>query len=223
MTLAVGRHTRVPRQYRGRDIFWWLDRLGALRQSVEEAHAIEISRHQPSLQLVGGRDRMSLDLATLHDRGVRLVGRVTAIAGSDISFADDLIGSTAAADIKMVEIQDRIDQFIAVNRLEAADPEPFRPTWPVATNAPERLDLRSERINTVIWATGYRRAYPWLHVNVLDRTGEIVHREGVTPVPGLYVLGMQFQRRRNSNLIDGVGGDAWVIAGHMARATRRVA
>ena len=34
----------------------------------------------------------------------------------------------------------------------------------------------------------------------------------MTPEAGLYVLGLNFQRRRNSSFIDGVGHDAWVIA-----------
>jgi len=51
---------------------------------------------------------------------------------------------------------------------------------------------------------------------VLDGRGNITHRGGVTPSPGLYVLGMQFQRRRNSNFIDGVGKDARYLAGELA-------
>jgi putative flavoprotein involved in K+ transport len=35
VTLAVGRHTRLPRSYRGRDILWWLDRVGVLHQGIE--------------------------------------------------------------------------------------------------------------------------------------------------------------------------------------------
>ncbi len=29
-------------------------------------------------------------------------------------------------------------------------------------NAPEAIDLAAEEIRTVVWATGYRRLYPWL-------------------------------------------------------------
>ena len=50
----------------------------------------------------------------------------------------------------------------------------------------------------MVWATGYRRRYPWLQVPVLDGRGNIAHRGGFTAAPGLYVLGMQFLRR-NSN------------------------
>jgi putative flavoprotein involved in K+ transport len=34
--LAVGGHTRLPRTYRGRDIFWWLDRVGSLDRTADD-------------------------------------------------------------------------------------------------------------------------------------------------------------------------------------------
>ena len=81
-----------------------------------------------------------------------------------------------------------------------------------------RLDLRREGVGAVLWATGYRRPYPWLQVPVLDGAGEIRHRRGVTPVEGLYVMGQRFQYRRDSNFIDGVRHDAAYLAGHIAAA-----
>lgn len=222
VTLAVGRHLRLPRRYRGRDILWWLDRLGVLDKPVEAVHSIEGSRHQPSLQLVGRADHSSLDVGVLQERGVRLVGRVREISGYEVTLADDLIASTAAADIKMAEILTRIDRHIASTGVPALDPEPFRSTWQQTDSRPERLDLESEGIQTVIWATGCRRAYPWLQVPVLDRRGEIVHTGGFTPAFGLYVLGMNFQRRRNSSFIDGVGADAWKIAEQIASSVSGV-
>ena len=101
------------------------------------------------------------------------MGRVRDIDGHRVSLADDLVATTAAADIKMAEILMRIDQFIATTGVAAASPEPFNPTWPLAADAPDSLDLKDERIETVIWATGYRRAYPWLRVPVFDAHGEI--------------------------------------------------
>jgi putative flavoprotein involved in K+ transport len=210
--LAIGRHTRLPRRYRGHDILWWLDRLGSLSERADQVASIEISRHQPSLQLVGRLDHSSLDLGVLHDAGVRLVGRVLQIDGHQVRFADDLVAATAAADVKMVEVQSRIDKHILTMGISADQPEPFRPTWTIADDAPTTLNLEADGIRTVIWATGCRRAYPWLRLPVLDHHGDIVHQGGVTTTAGLYVLGMQFQRRRNSAFIDGVGADAWVIA-----------
>jgi putative flavoprotein involved in K+ transport len=222
VTLAVGRHTRLPRSHRGRDILWWLDRLGVLSQRADAVADIERSRHQPSMQLVGRSDHASLDLAVLHQEGVRLVSRIRDISGHRVSLADDLVSTMAGADIKMAEILTRIDQFIATTGIAAGPREPFTPTWPLAADAPADLDLHAEGIETVIWATGCRRAYPWLHVPVLDARGEIVHTDGITPEVGLYVLGLNFQRRRNSSFIDGVGQDAWEIAHEIARSLVRV-
>jgi putative flavoprotein involved in K+ transport len=81
---------------------------------------------------------------------------------------------------------------------------------------PRMLDLRAERIGTVIWATGYVRRYPWLRAPVLDRDGELLHRGGVTASPGLYALGLTFMRRRRSHFIDGCGLDAMEIATEIA-------
>lgn len=221
VTLAVGRHTRLPRRYRGRDILWWLDRLGALSESAASVHNLNISRHQPSLQLVGRPDRASLDLRVLHKRGVRITGRIRGIDGSHVYFDDDLAATAAGADIKMAETLRRIDAFITDTHAAAARREPFEPTWPLAVGARTELDLEHAGIATVIWATGYRRSYSWLRVPVLNAGGEIIHEGGITPVPGLYVLGLNFQRRRHSSFIDGVGSDANELAHHIAAALDR--
>jgi hypothetical protein len=49
-------------------------------------------------------------------------------------------------------------------------------------------------------------------VNVLGDDGEIVQRRGITPVKGLYALGLKFQHRRKSHFIGGVGDDARFLA-----------
>jgi putative flavoprotein involved in K+ transport len=219
VTLAVGRHTRLPRRYRGKDILWWMDAMGLFDATVGDVYDIEVSRDQPSLQLVGRPDHSSLDLALLQARGVRLAGRALAAAGTRVTFDDDLLASTVAADAKLASLLERIDRFAAGSRLvdRVSDPEPFDPCWPALAPPPASLDLRAERITSVVWATGFRRSYPWLKARVLDERGEIRHREGVTPAPGLHVLGLQFQRRRKSAFIDGVGDDAAFLAGHIAR------
>jgi putative flavoprotein involved in K+ transport len=218
VTLAVGRHTRLPRRYRGRDILWWLDQLGVLTQDASTVHDLSISRAQPSLQLVGRPDHATVDLMSLHDHGVRLVGRVVDVQRTRIGFADDLISTTAAADVKLATIRMRIDEHARCTGLDAEAAEPFVPTWSITRDAVSRLDLRWAGIDTVIWATGYRRAYRWLRAPVLDRRGEIIHHAGVTPYAGLYVLGLNFQRQRHSSFIDGVGGDAQYLAQHIAAA-----
>jgi putative flavoprotein involved in K+ transport len=225
VTLAVGRHTRMPRRYRGRDILWWLDAMGVFDESANDVYDIEVSRRQPSLQLVGRPDHATLDLPLLQGRGVRLTGRTTGVDGSRVSFADDLVAHTAAADARLARLQQRIDAYVAEAGLagKVGPPEPFVPfLWPAPS--PAEIDLRTEGIRTVLWATGYRRRYPWLQVPVLDARGEIRHDGGVTPSAGLYVIGYNFRRRRKSTFIDGVGDDARDLAAHIAeRRPRAVA
>jgi putative flavoprotein involved in K+ transport len=226
VTLAVGRHSRLPRLYRGKDILWWLDAMGVFDETADDVYDVEISRQQPSLQLVGRPDRSTLDLPRLQEKGVRLVGRAIGVEGSRVGFGDDLVAYTAAADVKLARLLARIDDFVARSGLAGSvgAPEPFVPfLWPAP--APAAIDLRSADIRTVVWATGFRRRYPWLRVPVLDSRGEILHRAGVTEASGLYVLGLHFLRRRKSSFLDGVGDDAAVLAEHIdgGKAGRAVA
>jgi putative flavoprotein involved in K+ transport len=218
VVIAVGSHTRVPRTYRGMDIYWWLDELGLLDKTIDEMPDRDRARREPSLQLVGRHDRRSLDLATLQADGVRLVGRLTGVEGHRVRLAADLFATVTDAQLRMNELLAGIDRHIATNGLatEVAAAEPSRAV--AATPVVRELDLRAAGIGSVIWATGYQRSYPWLRLPVLDRDGEIRQRRGRTPVPGLYVLGQRFQHYRSSNFIGGVGRDAAFVADDIADA-----
>lgn len=217
VTLAVSRHTRLPRRYRGHDIMAWFDAMGVLNQSVDQVPNVASSRRAPSLQLIGSDDHRSVDLGTLRDMGVRLTGRAAGVDGSRMRFADDLRRYVALAEERMAQQLGAVDRHIRSRGLDGAVPaaEPMSPMRVPGT--PAELDLVAEGIRTVIWATGFTRSYPWLHVPVLDERGEIRQRGGVTPAPGLYTVGGFFLSRRNSSFIDGVGVDARAIARHMER------
>ena len=67
------------------------------------------------------------------------------------------------------------------------------------------------------WATGYRPDYSRLQVGIFDRKGRIRHDGGVAATPGMYVMGLQFLRRRKTALIDGAGSDAHDLSDHLLR------
>jgi putative flavoprotein involved in K+ transport len=142
-----------------------------------------------------------------------------------VAFADDLPATTGAAQARMERLLRSIEAFIAPGVDDQTGPLPGvdDQTGPLpaftAPAGPAHLNLSRAGITTVIWATGYRPAYPWLRVPVLDRHGEIDHRRGVTRVPGLYVIGLRFLHRRNSSFVDGVGPDARFAAAHLTRRT----
>jgi len=221
VTLAVGGHTRLPRHYRGLDIMAWLDAMGVLSETADQVRDLDASRDEPSLQLIGDEGHRSLDLGVLQAEGVRVVGRVVDVRGRQVALADDLAGSVAHAETKMHRLLDRVDAFIATGGLTGSFPAADRPPSVPVPTSPAALDLGAAGIRTVVWATGYRREYPWLHVPVLDDRGELRHEGGITPEPGLYALGLYFMRRRNSSFLDGVGADAAELAHHIQHTSRR--
>ena len=73
VVISVGRHARLPRRYRGRDILWWMERAGVLGQTIDQVHDARMARRAPSLQLSGRADH-PVGLDALAARGVRLAG-----------------------------------------------------------------------------------------------------------------------------------------------------
>ncbi|MEU5865387.1 MULTISPECIES: flavin-containing monooxygenase [unclassified Nonomuraea] len=69
-------------------------------------------------------------------------------------------------------------------------------------------DGRSADVDAVVWATGFRYDYSWVHAPVVADGGGIEQDRGVTAAPGLYVLGMQCQHSYGSALIWWVKDDA---------------
>lgn len=218
VVLSTGQHLRVPRRYRGRDIMWWLDRAGILDETEGSVYDVETSRQAPSFQLVGRPDHATLNLDSLRRAGVIVVGRLASIDGHRLRFDDDLVKTTAAADVKLASLLSRLDRAADGTGLSELvdEPEPFEPLWPAFVDASTELHLEAAGISSVVWATGYRRDYSWLRLPVRDARGELLHKGGVTPWSGLYALGLSLQRTRKSTFIDGVGADAWVLARHVA-------
>ena len=74
----------------------------------------------------------------------------------------------------------------------------------------------------IVWATGYRSDYSFIDITgATDNAGAPVHQRGVSPVPGLYFLGLPWQHTRGSALLGFVGADATHIAEHIATAPFR--
>lgn len=220
VVLAVGSHSRLPRRYRGIDIMWWLEQIGALSRTVDDAPDAHRLRREPSLQLAGGR---GLDLGMLREIGVTIAGRLAGADGHRLRFTDDLPATTAAAEARLRRALAGIDEYVESNGLadEVLPPEDIRPVQ--LGGGLDFLDLREAGISTVIWATGFQWRYPWLRVPVYDAHGQIEQYRGVTPAPGLYTVGLRFMHRRNSQFIDGVRHDVPGIVEHITGAPALIA
>jgi putative flavoprotein involved in K+ transport len=81
-------------------------------------------------------------------------------------------------------------------------------------------DGSTQDVGIVIWATGYRSDYSWIDIPGVTRDGKVVHRRGVTDVPGLYFLGLSWQHTRGSALLGFVHDDAAYLAGRITGRDR---
>ncbi|MEM6375617.1 MAG: NAD(P)-binding domain-containing protein [Pseudomonadota bacterium] len=215
VTLSAGNHVRLPRQYRGRDIEYWLDRCGVYDERAEDIPEISRARLVPSPQLIGDAD---VDLNALQRIGVDIVGRLSAVRDGKALFSGGLSNVITSADLKMHRLLDRIDTFIDHSNTFHTDREPDRPDRTVSPESPSlSCTLTGGRISSVVWATGFRPDHSWLDIPVFDRRGLLRHTGGICPVPGLFVLGLPILRRRRSQHISGAGPDSRALSQHLLK------
>jgi putative flavoprotein involved in K+ transport len=105
-----------------------------------------------------------------------------------------------------------------VNRhdLKAAGIEWVARTTGAYDGHPQLEDGRVLEVANVIWCTGFAADYGWIDLAVFGDFGYPIHENGVVESqPGLYFMGLLFQRTLSSALIGGVGRDAEYIARHI--------
>lgn len=79
-------------------------------------------------------------------------------------------------------------------------------------------DGRALDVANVIWCTGFRPDFSWIHVPVTGSDGWPDQDRGVAAsAPGLYFVGLLFQYAFSSMLVGGAGRDAEHVARHIAR------
>ncbi len=76
-------------------------------------------------------------------------------------------------------------------------------------------------VANVVWCTGYTRDFGFIHPSVTGPDGWPIENGGVVPsAPGLFFMGLLFQRGFYSMLIGGAWRDAAFIADHIAARER---
>ena len=212
--LSVGRHNRLPRRYRGRDLFWWLAEMGIDQTPVEQRGP---SRLLPVIS--GAYGGHTVDFRRFAADGVTLLGRVTAAHEGVIEIAPDLVTNIANGDAYYETFLGIVDDFIAARGIDHPGDPLARlrlPDPPCLTAPLPAVDLGAERICSVIWATGYGLDLNWIDIPLLEVDGVPRHHRGVSDVPGLYFLGLQWLSKMKSSFLSGVGDDAAALADHIA-------
>jgi putative flavoprotein involved in K+ transport len=220
VTLAVGEHVRLPRTYRGRDILWWMQAMGVgARRWDDDLQDLARARRVPSPQLIGTPERRSIDLRALQRGGVALVGRFVGVAGPRFQFAGSLPNLVANADLKQARFLDQVDEFVGAAGMRVT--ARHRPPRTEVGPSPSSLD--ADRFDAVLWATGHRYDTPPVEGAPLDRRARLAHDGGVARVPGLFVIGLPFLRRRSSTFLSGIGRDAVELSMEVRRHLARIA
>jgi putative flavoprotein involved in K+ transport len=80
----------------------------------------------------------------------------------------------------------------------------------------------AHEVANVVWATGYRQTFDWIHLPVLAGHGWPDEYRGVVrDSPGLFFCGLSFQYGFGSMLLAGVGRDAGYVAERISDRSRR--
>jgi putative flavoprotein involved in K+ transport len=219
--LCLGSAPRVSRRYRGRDVVAWLADMGHYELAVHD-HPLKEGVRAKANHYVTGRDGgRDIDLRVFATQGMALHGRLTSIAGSVLSFGDDLEKNLDGADAVNESIKRSIDAHIEKRGLAAPVEPPFVPAW--RPSAAEReLDYRAAGIRSVIWAMGYHTDFGFVDAPIFDERGYPRHVRGVTPAAGLYFLGLPWLYTWGSGRFSGVKRDAEHIVEEVAvRAAER--
>ena len=215
--LCVGSAGRVPRRYRGKDVFEWMLLSGFLDQMVDKLPSPR-AKFAGNPHVTGRDGGRTLNLHQFARDGMVLLGHLQGAREGTIWLADDLKANLAKADQVAAEIVELIDSYIAQTGLHA--PPENLPKLRDGYDAEEitELSLQSADITTIIWAIGYRFDFSLVKLPIFDSDGYPVQKRGVTNYPGLFFVGLPWLHKQKSGLLFGVGEDADFLASAIATA-----
>lgn len=213
--LACGRCAWSPRRLADRDVVWWVVNTGFWDRTLAQLPS-PAARLLGNIQATGQGGGHDLHFRVVHEMGVELVGRYIGSVGGKILFAPDLNSTLDASDNLTRVFKKYVDDLCE------------RQGWPSALEMPPPLrleprtevDITEDEIGSVIWTSGYRPDYRWVRFPIFDDMGFPFQVDGHTEVPGLYFMGVHFQRKAQSAVIYGVREDAEIVAEHIVESRR---
>jgi putative flavoprotein involved in K+ transport len=201
--LAVGRFHKTPRRYRGRDCYWWFDKLGYWHTPLASMPPESKNLRFVVTAVDGGHD---VDLRQYAADGIILAGRLKRADQQNVEFHADLEKTLAEGDDWYAKFRRQMDDYAnqcAPPLPAELDQPPPRTARSSNINGILQLNLSAEGISSVVWASGYTCDFSWIKIPVLDGNGDPVHERGVTKRAGLYFLGLRRTYSIGSALVAG--------------------
>jgi putative flavoprotein involved in K+ transport len=213
--LATSKVGRIPRWYRGKDIFYWIRDAKFYDIKAEEINDPEILELRPPQVSGTGSGRESMSLQSLSKKGAVILGKMRNADVTKVFFNDDVVQHIKFADEFSGKIKKMIDDHIAANDLVApaahVDEADFPDVDATCASSIPLLDLKENNITTIIWSTGFDHDLSYIKLPVFDEKGKLLHKDGIPLFPGLYVLGYPWLRSRKSPILFGIIEDAKVL------------
>jgi len=213
--LSIGRVGRLPRRYRGKDITWWLNRIGFFDRTVDQLPSPQ-AKFAGNPQFSGKDGGHTLNLHQFARDGVTLLGRLHDANGDWLQFAQDVRDCLAKVDKHEKDTLKTIDDYIEKAGLGTPSDSVPQLRDGYETEVLTELNLKPAGITSVIWANGYSFDYSLVRLPIFDDDGYPAQRRGVTAFPGLYFVGLSWLHKFKSPLLFGVGEDAAYLVSEIA-------
>jgi putative flavoprotein involved in K+ transport len=207
VVLAVGEAPRCARFFRGRDVVDWLADMKYYDMPVDQ-HPLREGVRDNTNHYVTGRDGgRDIDLRKFAAEGMELYGRLQDLQDGVLHFAPNLIENLDSADKTFNGINAGIDAYIERHGIEAPPGSRYEPVW---SPSEERatLDLQASAIGSIVWCIGFTPDFSWLDAPIFNGRGYPAHTRGLTPLDGLYFVGLPWLHTWGSGRFSGVARDA---------------
>lgn len=206
--LATSKVPRIPRWYRGKDIFYWVMDAKFYEVKAEDVEDMELLNLKPPHVSGTGTGIYSLSLQSLAKQGVIILGKLDNADEYNVFFQSNAAHHIKFADEFSQKIKKMIDDYIDENNLSAPAPHYDEADIPdvnaACASSISTLNLKENNINTVIWSTGFDADYSYIKLPVFDQDGKLKHKDGIPEFPGLYFLGYPWLRSRKSPILFGI-------------------
>jgi putative flavoprotein involved in K+ transport len=190
--------------------------VGASNSGAEIA--LEVAREHPTV--LSGRDTGHVPFR-VDGRPARGIVRVLWFVANHVLTVDTPIGRKMRPMVRahggpLVRVRPADLAAASVERVVAR-------TTGARDGQPVLEDGRVLDVANVIWCTGFRKDFGWIDLPIVGEDGYPRQERGVVATaPGLYFVGLKFQRSFASMLVGGAGRDAAYVAGRIAARARAI-
>ena len=206
---------RIPRWYRGRDIFYWVQDAKLYDIKADEIKDPKFLDLKPPHVSGTGDGKTALSLQSIAKRGAIILGKLNKIEGVNAFFESNAAEHIRFADEFSQNLKKVVDEYIEKNKIAAPAPHYDEGDLPdknaSCASLITSLNLEEENINAIIWATGFDHDLSYIKLPVVDEIKKLIHNEGMAHIPGLYFLGYPWMRSRKSPILFGIIVDAEYI------------